>query len=403
MQSDLSTTPFGRRPMSLAMLANQINAKECPPETLVNKWRVLDAIREGRAAIGVSGRSLVVLSVLLNFHPGTTLAADGPIIVYPSNERLAERSGLPERTLRRHLRQLVDHGLIIRRDSPNGKRYARKGQGGQVEVAFGFDLSPLIARAAEFEALSETAKADKRARAILRERITLCRRDIRKMIDTGREEEVVADWDKFEAAFAPLTSRISRGASIADMQPFADGLEQLSCQITKVLEEHIKITKISGNAGQNGQHIQNSNPDTISELEPGLPISQGPISEPQLEKARPPQRSYPLGMILEACPDIIPYAKHGIHAWRDLIDTANLVRSMLGISPSAWETANEVFGPIDAAIVVAAILQRGDSIKSAGGYLRNLTEKARAGQFSLGPVLMALIRTNLREQGRRHA
>ena len=29
------------------------------------------------------------------------------------------------------------------------------------------------------------------------------------------------------------------------------------------------------------------------------------------------------------------------------------------------------------------------------GYLRNLTEKARAGAFSLGPMLMALIRANL--------
>jgi len=79
------------------------------------------------------------------------------------------------------------------------------------------------------------------------------------------------------------------------------------------------------------------------------------------------------------------------------------VRSIIGISPSAWEAANEVFGPVDAAIVVAAILQRGDAIKSAGGYLRNLTEKGRAGQFSLGPVLMALIRGNLRERGRKQA
>jgi hypothetical protein len=38
------------------------------------------------------------------------------------------------------------------------------------------------------------------------------------------------------------------------------------------------------------------------------------------------------------------------------------------------------------------ILQRGEEIKSAGGYLRVLTAKARAGEFSLGPVLMALLR-----------
>src|SRR5215204_7344184 len=43
-------------------------------------------------------------------------------------------------TLRRALAQLVETGIVIRRDSPNGKRYARRGQGGQVEQAFGFDL-----------------------------------------------------------------------------------------------------------------------------------------------------------------------------------------------------------------------------------------------------------------------
>jgi replication initiation protein RepC len=45
-----------------------------------------------------------------------------------------------------------------------------------------------------------------------------------------------------------------------------------------------------------------------------------------------------------------------------------------------------------------AILQRAEAIKSPGGYLRALTEKARAGQFSLGPVLMALLRAKLKRR-----
>jgi replication initiation protein RepC len=71
---------------------------------------------------------------------------------------------------------------------------------------------------------------------------------------------------------------------------------------------------------------------------------------------------------------------------------------MLGISPSAWEEAQDVMGEVTAAIVVAAILQRGAAINSAGGYLRDLTERARAGQFSPGPMLMALIGNRKREK-----
>ena len=59
-----------------------------------------------------------------------------------------------------------------------------------------------------------------------------------------------------------------------------------------------------------------------------------------------------------------------------------------------------MLGPEDASVVVAAILQRAEAIKSAGGYLRSLTEKARGGAFSLGPVLMALIRTRRSERDR---
>ena len=53
-----------------------------------------------------------------------------------------------------------------------------------------------------------------------------------------------------------------------------------------------------------------------------------------------------------------------------------MVRSRLGVSPGAWEAAQSVMGELPAAIVVAAILQRGAAITSAGGYLRELTRKA---------------------------
>ena len=46
-----------------------------------------------------------------------------------------------------------------------------------------------------------------------------------------------------------------------------------------------------------------------------------------------------------------------------------------------------MMGDDAAAVTVAAILQRAESIRSPGGYLRTLVERKREGQFSLGPVL----------------
>ncbi len=128
-----------------------------------------------------------------------------------------------------------------------------------------------------------------------------------------------------------------------------------------------------------------------------LPAVQAQPAEPEPEPVRPASKGLPLGMVLQACPDIVNYARNGISDWRDFIATAAVVRSVYGISPSAWADACETMGEGDAATVVAAILQRGDAIKSAGGYLRSLTEKARAGKFSTGPIIMSLWRARTRE------
>ncbi len=51
--------------------------------------------------------------------------------------------------------------------------------------------------------------------------------------------------------------------------------------------------------------------------------------------------------------------------------------------------------PDHAAATLAAIYQRADLIHSAGGYLRNLVTRARNGQFTVWPMLMALLRAKL--------
>jgi replication initiation protein RepC len=425
MESKLATTPFGRRPLSLVMVSTQVTAKAAPPDTAVHKWQIYRAICEAKAALGATERSLAVLNALLTFHPETVLtvprraAGDEPaenapgLIVFPSNNQLALRAhGMAPATLRRHLAVLVDCGLLIRRDSPNGKRYARKGQGGVIETAFGFDLTPLVARAAEFERLAEAARAERRAYLVVREGITLVRRDIAKMIAAGAEEGVPGDWRGFQEAYLVLARRIPRTATKAELEPLLDELGCLAEQIRKVLETHVNSQNKSANESHSERHIQNSNTN-LNESEPAPQQSRGPTvpksdessvrNGPTQNLGRDPssQRRFPLGMVLEACPDIVDYAREGISSWRDFVATAALVRSVLGISPSAWDEASEVLGDEDAAVVVAAILQRAEAIKSPGGYLRNLTGRARAGQFSIGPVLMSLLRT--RTNSRRSA
>ncbi len=71
-------------------------------------------------------------------------------------------------------------------------------------------------------------------------------------------------------------------------------------------------------------------------------------------------------MVLEACPDILDFAPEGISSWRDLAAASGTVRRALGVSPDAWAQAIEVLGEHDTSVAVAAILQRGEEIKSPG-------------------------------------
>jgi replication initiation protein RepC len=409
MSTHTPTTPFGRRSLTLAHVASQMVATARPPEKIVHKWKIFRAICTARPRLGVSERSLSVLDALLTFHPETALTGEDDLIVFPSNEQLSLRAhGMAASTLRRHLAVLVDAGLVVRRDSPNGKRYARKGGAGEIELAFGFDISPLVVRSEEFESLAADIEAEARALKLVRERITLCRRDLAKMIATGIEEGVPtrrggqgpADWQEVHTSFRSIVDQIPRTATRQELEPIAEELSQLADDVLNLLETHIKSQNPSANESHSERHIQNSNTDPFIDLEPSLQEGRAARAEPKPQTPRVAEGTYPLGMVLSACPDIADYAKGGILNWRDLLATAIVVRSMLGISPSAWEDAKTILGETQAAIVVACILQRGAAIRSAGGYLRGLTRKAEAGEFSLGPILMSQINAHLHEKRR---
>src|SRR5271154_4628716 len=303
MQPRQPTTPFGRRSLTLAHVAAQMAASARQPDKVVHKWRIFRAICTARPALCVSERSLAVLNALLSFHPETTLAAGDDLIVFPSNEQLCLRThGMPPSTLRRQLAALVDAGLIVRRDSPNGKRYARKGRGGEITLAFGFDLSPLAARAEEFERMAEEIEAEARAIRLAKERITLCRRDIAKMIATGIEENVPteragqgpASWQEVHAVFRGLVEGISRAARLEELEAAAEALSSLADDILNLLEVHVKTTNISANESQNERHKHNSNPNPLIDLEPSLQKGRTARAETNPPPTAPLEKTYPL-------------------------------------------------------------------------------------------------------------
>jgi replication initiation protein RepC len=459
MDTHISTTPFGRRPASLgqikarALVSRAVDAAGQPGANVpaaVNKWHLFRTLTAIRERLGVSDRALAVLNALLSFHQETALTlpkashsgADGAgqgescdLIVFPSNRQLQVRAhGMAETTLRGHLAALVAAGLILRRDSANGKRYARR-QGAQQEAqrggkderfseAFGFDLTPLVARVGEFEALHEEMARERRLIQTLKTRITLHRRDISKMIALGLDEGLVGPWEDYRQLFMGLVTPLRQLKSLAAIEQTHAALGALLVDITNTLNSNINVQNTAGNDAENRWHISNSKTECSQNLEPSSNDDGADVSA-SLETVEPPQASQdvgiqselPLALVLEACPDVKDYHDAGgkIASWSSFQRAAEAVRPMIGISPDAWHEACRVLTPVGAAMAVAMILQRCEYsseartvpgstpgstvmvvngspvIVSAGGYLRALTEKARAGEFTPGPMLMALI------------
>ena len=394
MEGGQVTTPFGRRSVTLALVKQQIATTRIKEGKSADKWKVFRDTSEAREVLGLQDRSLAVLDALLSFYPENELRQDAQLIVFPSNIQLSIRAhGIAGATLRRHLALLVDAGLIIRKDSANGKRYARKDGEGSIEHAFGFDISPLLMRAEELACLAQQVAADRIAFRRAKENLTICRRDIRKLITAAVEEGAAGDWDELEEQYLAAVRRIPRTPTLDELRDLGIEMDNLRQNIINQLNSDDFSSEMTTNDAQNERHIQNSNTNLPNELEPSSENEQEAKPSQNKQAEHVPIKAFPIGLVLRACPEILNYGPEGqIRNWRELMTAAVVVRSMLGVSPSAYQEACEVMGPENAAVTIACILERGGHINSAGGYLRDLTNRAKRGEFSLGPVLMALLR-----------
>lgn len=403
----LATTPFGGAPVrarhfalraEMARRQEKLGQGEGGNETgRAEKWPLIRALTEAREAYHLSDRSICVLEALTSFHQGKELDGRQPIIVFPSNAELSIRTrGMSPATLRRHLAALVEAGLVFRRDSPNGKRFCRRDDRGEIEAAFGFDLAPLALRAGEIFAHAEAAREAARRIAVVRAEIALHLRDISKIIEAGLSENRAGDWLSLAARLAELSGRVPRNGALDDLARRRDGLVRLRAEVENAYLTSLTEDEMSANESDFERHIQNSNTDPSFDINGQRVNESGAAEDGDDGPARVPERKsvgISLKDFLAACPQIADYARGGVKTWRDVAVAAEIVRTMLGISPSAWQAARTAMGETAAAVTIAAILERAEAIRSPGGYLRDLTRKAEQGRFSVVPMLKALGRS----------
>ncbi len=367
-------TPLGR-PVDGTLIERHNDAIYAPQCEGVDKYEVVQHLTQARMTFDVTDRQLTVLQALLSFYPARVISAAGKApIIFPSNAAICERlHGMPCSTMRRHVAALIKAGFLLRRDSPNGKRYVKRAGGDH--QPFGFDLSPLITRASEIATAAREAERAAEGLELLRRQVSLKRRDLAALVAYGRHAHPDAtNWDALED-FARLTARAVR------RRLDADDLKSLDSKIDEALTEVNAALiieppdQMSTDDAQNEQHIQNSEKDKITEK-----------AEPSSHQTS----SLSLDVVRAQCKEIQLYSQGQLRSWQQLFNTAHVVQKMMGISPDVWDQARRCMGDATASVTIAAMLERAGDIRSPGAYLRDLTKRYEAGVFSVVPMVLAL-------------
>lgn len=307
------------------------------------------------------------------------------LLVWPSNEHICERTGLRERTLRYALRDLVRLELITPKDSANGKRYAIRSLEGTIIDAYGFDLTPLIARSGEWAERLRLARAEAEERRRSFDHLTVCRRAVAEALHSLRTHFPEIAVDDLVAAQQHLQqSSPARARSCGDPTLVIEAW----CDLRQRAEQRFYQ---AGCGGKISSHIETNNEAPIDDC------NKGSSRTFQADAVLHP------GLVASACPVAAEFG-YEIQTEPDLIDAGSGMRGSIGAHPSAWAEACELLGSTQAAALVVMVAQLHDDetagrrtvqIRNPGGYFRHLVRLCGENRYSIVAELLAMRRKKM--------
>jgi replication initiation protein RepC len=302
------------------------------------------------------------------------------------------------------LNALIRAKLITPVDSPTGRRWGhRDAKTGKIVEAYGFDLSPIGLRHAEFVALAERAAAEERERAALRRRLTIARKAIQQIAETAIEHQLTdRDWHYWLAEALTLVLTIADGLPLEGLQAViaeldrrrADGETALRAAFDSQQNASagaIDCTPITITNQPKADNSATCNTDS-ERSRSGLGDSPALADPASPEHSQQPLPAVTPKFVLTVSPELKPYIHTTSPNWTDIVEAANGLRQQLGISRPAWIDACQAMGRYQAATAVAVIAAKSETIRSPGGYLRGMIGRAQNGELHLSNSLWGLAR-----------
>jgi replication initiation protein RepC len=419
-------SPSGLRRLSLAMIATERAGQTFAglPEKTTH-GRVLAAFKAAAPALGFGPRVIHAIDWLFSFTQPQDWCQGSKPIVWPSADLQQKTLSLGITQAKSLNRHLVEIGLVTMKDSPNGKRYGKRDPQGRIVEAYGFDLSPLAARLAEFQGMAERARAERETLRHLRRRATIARKGLDQVLETAAELGLTEpEWRALgeEArALARILKKVENpdemAVGVASLERrHKEALERLESATSKASETPSKGVDSDPLGPENRPHQYNYKPnlnpyqDTVMapqesssngqiESQPSSPV---PTERPkEAQGAGFPQKPRTdAGTVLRLstdelvrlAPRLKPYLATPSPAWPDIVEAADWLRHDLGVSKPLWGEACLAMGREQAAIALALVSAKpaGHFTSSPGGYFNGMVNRAKAGTLNLARTVWGL-------------
>jgi len=313
---------------------------------------------------------------------------------------------LSETQAKRLNRCLIEAGLVTMKDSPNGKRYGRRDARGRIVEAYGFDLSPLAARHAEFVRVAEEGRAEREAMGRLRRRATIARKGIVQILETVRDYDLSGeDWATLESDAQIIVQALKRVERPDELEAGVASLERRQREARTRLEMLLQDVKKTPSEVQNEPHqnTYNRSPypqkDTVIAAKTCSDPAEPPIRQSAaVESQNKPEKGMVHGIrpdeLVRLAPRLKPYPRRPNPTWPEIIDAADWLRHDLDVSKSLWGDACVTLGRNLAAVALAVVSTKDPEHfrTTPGGYFHGMVQKAKAGELHLDRTVWALRR-----------
>ncbi|MBT9385101.1 hypothetical protein KM176_14620 [Pseudooceanicola sp. CBS1P-1] len=252
-----------------------------PGHFIVDRWEVLQLVKDTARQTGLGEREVAVLAAHLSVLTKGPVRADQLLISYAQVAGMLDRANcMDERRFRRGEARLEELGFVTRRLSGNARRYPVRDSSGRIVDAYGIDLRPLFLRLEELLALRAEGAEETCRRNALRSRISAALSAQRRTLE-ARLGALPADIRTLHQDLRNLLRRA--GTSEAELRGALRALEDLAPPAlpAESAAPEVLPDSSSADAGQSARHSEpqekeytRSEPQPASDLHrlwPSLP------------------------------------------------------------------------------------------------------------------------------------